>query len=113
MRVGHLLNRRLGVWRPSTSPDGAGGHAVVMVQQPEPVRAKVDQPTTRERMLAAQAGSEHDHTVYLLPTADVRRGDELRAAGQRFRVLAVSTPSGAVYLRAETHLIQHEGVPDG
>jgi head-tail adaptor len=115
MRVGHLLSRRLQVWRPVTAPDGAGGHTTEMVPQPAPVRAKVDQPSTRERMLAAQASSEHTHTVYLLPAADVRRGDQLRDAGtgEAWRVLAVAHPSTPIYRRAECQLIQSEGEPDG
>jgi head-tail adaptor len=115
MRVGHLLNRRLQVWRPTREPDGYGGHTTVMMQQPNPVRAKVDQPSTRERMLAAQASSEHTHTVYLLPAADVRRQDELRdaATGETWRVLAVAHPSTPIYRRAECRLIQSEGEPDG
>ena len=106
--ISHWLNRTLQVCRPATSGDGTGGQQVIYVQQAD-VRAKVDQPTTAERMLAQQAGARHTHTVYLLPTADVRRGDELRGGGQVLRVLATSTPSTPRYLRAECELIQPEG----
>lgn len=109
MSIDHWLNRTLQVWRPETTPDGAGGQHVTYVRQPEDVAAKVDQPTTTERLLAQQAGSEHTHTVYLSPAADVRRGDELRGDGQVLRVLATITPSTPRYLRADCQLIQPEG----
>ncbi|MEU3600884.1 head-tail adaptor protein [Streptomyces sp. NPDC006798] len=110
MSIGHRLNRTLEVWRPQTDPDGYGGQTVTYVRQPVDVRAKVDQPGTSDRMLAQQAGSEHTHTVYLLPGADVARGDELRGRGQVLRVLAVAEPSATRYRRAECHLVQPEGV---
>ncbi|MCY0961569.1 head-tail adaptor protein [Streptomyces sp. H27-H5] len=110
---GRHLNRRLNVWRPATTGDGAGGQETVLALQGT-VRAKVDLPSNADRMLAAQAGSPHDHTVYLDPRADVRRGDELRGTDQLghdqvFRVLAVVAPSTPVYRRAACELIQREG----
>ena len=60
-------------------------------------------------LLAQQAGSEHPHTVYVQPTADVRRGDELRDGDQVFRVLSVVEPSSPVYRKAECQLVQKEG----
>lgn len=109
MDITHLLNRTLEVWRTSRVPDGLGGWTTTKVRQPDDVAAKVDQPTASERMLAQQAGSEHSHNVYLLSTAAVLRGDELRGEGQEFRVLAVVEPSGPVYRKAECQLIQKEG----
>ncbi|MGI5443389.1 phage head closure protein [Streptomyces shenzhenensis] len=108
MDITHLLNRELEVWRTSRVPDGLGGWTTTTAPQGD-VAAKVDQPSATERMLAAQAGSEHTHSVYVQPTADVRRGDELRGAGQAFRVLSVVEPSGPVYRKAECQLIQKEG----
>ncbi|MFX4294100.1 phage head closure protein [Streptomyces bohaiensis] len=110
--IGHLLVTPLEVWRPVDVPDGAGGRTRTW-QQVGAIRASVSQPTTRERMLAAQAGSDHDHTVYTQPTADVRRGDELRTGEgpDRYRVIAVSFPSRRRYRRCETQLTQHEGSP--
>lgn len=110
---GRFLNRRLEVWRPTTTPDGYGGQETVYVQQPGTVRAKVDQPSNADRMLAQQASSKHDHTVFLLPAANVRRGDELRGVDQLgqaqvFRVLAVVQPSTPVYSKAPCQLIQKE-----
>ena len=111
---GRFLNRRLEVWRPTTVPDGYGGQVTTMVQQPGTVRAKVDQPSNADRMLAAQAQSKHDHTVFLLPRADVRRGDELRGTDklgqvQAFRVLATVQPSTPIYSKAPCQLIQKAG----
>lgn len=113
--IGHWLNRELQVWRPENTPDGHGGQTTTLAQQPDPVRAKVDQPSASERVVAAQTGSEHTHSVFLLPTADVRRGDELRDAstGEQWRVLAVVGPSTTRYRKAESQLIQGEGEPNG
>lgn len=105
--IGHLLNRTLGVWRPSTEADGAGGQTVTLVPVGD-VRAKVDQPTAEERREADQWGAEHTHTARFLPSADVARGDELRGGGQRFRVLATLTNSRATYLRAPVQLVESE-----
>lgn len=115
---GRYLNRRLEVWRPQTSDDGAGGKATTLVKQALPVRAKVDQPSPTERLVAAQAKSLHSHDVFLLRTADVRRGDELRGTDrlgndQVFRVLSVVQPSIPVYSKALVELNQTEGEPDG
>ena len=111
---GRFFNRRLQVWRPVTVDDGYGGQETTFVQQPGTVRAKVDQPSNADRMLAAQARSLHDHTVFLLPRADVRRGDELRGIDQLgqaqvFKVLATVQPSTPVYSKAPCQLIQREG----
>ncbi|MGW2985457.1 phage head completion protein [Streptomyces goshikiensis] len=108
------LNRRLEVWRPVTSDDGSGGQNTSLALQGI-VRAKVDQPSNADRTLAAQSGSEHSHTVFLAPGADVRRGDELRGTdrlgvAQALRVLAVLEPSTPVYRKAPCLLIQREGV---
>ncbi|MFB6517444.1 head-tail adaptor protein [Streptomyces sp. NPDC056401] len=111
--VGRQLNRVLQVWRPGTAADGAGGQETVLALQGT-VRAKVDEPSNADRLLAAQSGSEHTHTVFLAPGADVRRGDELRGTdrlgtAQALRVLAVVSPSTPVYRKAPCQLIQREG----
>ncbi|WP_086809816.1 phage head completion protein [Streptomyces reticuliscabiei] len=111
-------NRSLEVWRKQASPDGHGGQVSVLVQQALPVRAKVDQPSPTERAIAASTNSRHSHDIYLLPRADVRRGDELRGTdalghGQKFRVLSVVQPSTPVYSKALVELFQTEGEPDG
>lgn len=108
---GRFFNRRLEVWRPTSTADGYGGWDTTMVKQPGTVRAKVDQPSNADELLAQQAGSEHDHTVFLLPSADVKRGDELRGTdnlgqAQVFRVLATVQPSTPIYSKAPCQLIQ-------
>ncbi|MGY3341201.1 SPP1 family predicted phage head-tail adaptor [Streptomyces filamentosus] len=108
MDITHLLNRVLEVWRTVRTPDGGGGWDTALVRQTD-VAAKVDQPSAAERMLAQQAGAEHTHSVYVLPAADVRRGDELRGAGQTLRVVSVVEPSAPVYRKAECTLIEREG----
>ncbi|MFF7365819.1 head-tail adaptor protein [Streptomyces sp. NPDC008125] len=107
MDIAHLLNRQLTVWRTVTTDDGYGGQQTSHVQTGA-VPAKVDQPSASERVLAQQGGVPHSHTVYLQPSADVRRGDELRGGGQVLRVLSVVTPSAPLYRRAECELREQE-----
>ncbi|GGZ27993.1 phage head completion protein [Streptomyces nitrosporeus] len=105
MDITHLLNRTLEVWRTTTVPDGAGGEETTLVRQAD-VPAKVDLPAASDRLLAQQAGAAHTHDIYLLPGADVRRGDELRGGGQVFRVGYVVEPSAPVYRKAQAELKQ-------
>lgn len=109
--IGHWLNRRLELRRPQTGPDGHGGQTTTWVLQPDPVAAKVDQPSAADQLLAAQTNSTHTHDIYLLPAADVRRGDELRdpTTGERWTVLAVVAPSSPRYRKAQAELTQTEG----
>ncbi|TQE35471.1 phage head completion protein [Streptomyces ipomoeae] len=113
--IGHWLNRTLQVWRPEETPDGHGGAESTYVRQPDDVRAKIDQPSATDRLLAAQTSSDHTHDIYLLPAADVRRLDELRdeTTGESWKVLAVVAPSSTRYRKAQSQLIQGEGEPDG
>ncbi|MGW1127459.1 head-tail adaptor protein [Streptomyces sp. NPDC002526] len=108
MSVGRWLNRTLQVWRPTTTEDGYGGEDVTLVRQGD-VGGKVDQPSPTDQTVAQQAGAVCTHSIYLLPTADVRRGDELRGAGQTFAVHAVIQPSGPRYNKALCELRQAEG----
>jgi head-tail adaptor len=115
--IGRYLNRQLQVYRPQSVPDDYGGQETALVTVGT-VRAKVDQPSPTERMVAAQTNSQHSHDIYLLPGADVRRGDELRGTDalghdQVFRVQSVVQPSTPVYTKALVELTQAEGEPDG
>lgn len=115
--IGRTLNRTLEVHRLETADDGHGGQTSTLVLKGT-VRAKVDQPSPTERMVAAQSSSRHSHDIYLLPSADVRRGDELRGTDalghdQVFRVQSVVQPSTPVYSKALVELTQGEGEPDG
>lgn len=110
--IGRHLNRTLTVWRETTTDDGAGGQETT-VAQVATVRGKVDQPSPTERLIAQQAGSRHSHNIYLLPRADVQRGDELRGTdalgnAQRFRVQSVVQPSTPVYSKALVELTQSQ-----
>lgn len=107
--IGHLLNQTLEVWRPSTVPDGSGGQTVTLTHVGD-VLAMVAQPTAAETSEGSQWGAELSHNIYLEPGDDVRRGDELRGGGQRFRVLAVVQPSRPAYKKAPaSELTQSEG----
>mgnify|MGYP001165763027 CR=1 FL=1 len=110
MAVRHWLNRRLEVWRPVVDEDGSGGFTTARVQVGE-VAAKVDQPAAREREESDRWGGDHTHDVYVLPEADVARGDELRGDGQVFRVLAVVEPSTPIYRKCLVELRQAEPDP--
>jgi head-tail adaptor len=115
--VGRYLNRQLQVYRLEMADDGHGGQITSLVLKGT-VRAKVDQPSPTERMVAAQTQSRHSHDVFLLPRADVRRGDELRGTDglgnqQVFRVQSVVQPSTPVYSKALVELIQSEGEGHG
>lgn len=107
--IGHLLHTRRSVFREVVSDDGAGGRVTSWVHVGD-VACRVSQPSAAERVLALQAGAEAAVPVYLAPTADVRRGDELRdEAGNTLRVLATVIPSRPVYLRADCQLVQPKG----
>jgi head-tail adaptor len=100
-RVGRLLNTSVPVWRASTVDDGGGGQETTWAQAGTP-RARKSQPSARERQAADQAGAELNETWYFHPTADVRRGDELRPPGRVLKVFAVFEPSEpGTYLRAD------------
>lgn len=104
------LREQLAVWRPTEVADGQGGWTTTLVEQARPVRAKVSQPTAAEQVEAQRAGTTMAMTVHLLPTADVRRGDELRRPdGDRLRVKYTIHPSEPVYLRADCEQLQAEG----
>ncbi|MFD6421710.1 phage head closure protein [Streptomyces sp. NPDC060198] len=106
--IGRWLNRTLQVWRETTVPDGAGGQTSTWVLQAS-VGAKVDQASASAVTIAQQSGARLTHSVYVLPTADVQRRDELRADGRTYRVIAEVEPSGPRYRRADCELIQKQG----
>lgn len=103
-----MLRDRREVWRPTESADGMGGRSVVFALV-GPVRCKVDQPGATEHESADQWGAKHTHNVFVVPSADVRRGDELRGGALVLRVLAVFGPSGARYRKALCSATQPEG----
>lgn len=107
-RVGRLLNSSVDVWRASAVSDGGGGQTVVWAQV-STLRARLSQPSARERVAADQSGARLSHVAYLPAAADVRRGDELRQAARTFEVLAVFEPSApGTYLRADCEARQAE-----
>ncbi|MFF7310555.1 head-tail adaptor protein [Streptomyces sp. NPDC008137] len=100
-RVGRLLNRTVPVWRAVTADDGGGGQDTTWAQVGTP-RARMSQPSARERQAADQSGAELNETWYFRPGTDVRRGDELRPPGRVLTVFAVFEPSeDGTYLRAD------------
>ncbi|MGW4641809.1 head-tail adaptor protein [Sphaerisporangium sp. NPDC004334] len=102
-----LLNRTLQVRRPHTTGDGGGGQ-VTTWQAAGTVRARLSQPTAVERETGDQYGADLTYPVYLLPEADVRRGDQLIDGERVLLVTEVYTPSEPVYLRADCRRRQSE-----
>jgi hypothetical protein len=106
------LTRTLTVWRSTLVDDGQGGSDDTVAQVPGDggsVRAKVNEPSAAERVEAMRSGAELTFNVHLLPDADVRRGDELRGAGEVFKVKTTILPSVPMYLRAACSRDQYEG----
>lgn len=95
--IGHLLNRELAVGRATRAEDPYGG-GVNTVATVGTVRARVSRPSPAEREVAAREGVRVTHTAYLLPDADVQRGDLLTGDGQTFEVISVVAPSRPDYL---------------
>lgn len=105
-RIARLLNTSVEVWRETRTPDGMGGWASGW-DQVGPARARISQPSATERVVADQNGADLSHVVYLPPTADVRRGDQLRTGARVYEVLATFEPSEpGTYLRANCRLRQ-------
>ncbi|MCI0384585.1 head-tail adaptor protein [Streptomyces sp. CNQ085] len=105
-RIARLLNIKVPVWRATTVDDGGGGQSTEWAQVGTP-RARRSQPTARERTSADQAGAALDEVWYFAPSADVRRGDELRPPGRVLKVVATFEPSvPGTYLRANCTLHQ-------
>jgi head-tail adaptor len=101
-----MLNASAEVWREGRTDDGMGGW-VSARGSVATVRARFSQPSATERVVASKNGADLSHVAYLLPSADVRRGDELRTLGQIFEVLAVFEPSApGTYLRADCRVRQ-------
>lgn len=106
MRIARLLNTSVEVWRDVRTPDGMGGWVTGWSKVTD-LRARISQPSATERVLADQNGADLSHVVYLLPTVDVRRGDQLHTAGRQFDVLSVFEPSEpGTYLRADCRVRQ-------
>jgi head-tail adaptor len=87
------------VWRRTETADAMGGRATTWALVGT-VRCKVDVPSVSERELADQWQALHSHNVFVMPSADVRRGDELRGGPLVLRVLSVVEPSRPDYRRA-------------
>lgn len=109
-RVGSLLNRRVEIWRETTTDDGGGGQTSAWALRYEH-RARLSQPSARERQAAHQSGSELTHTAYFKPGADVQRADQIRTYdGRVLEVIAVFEPSvSGTYLRADCTARQQQG----
>ena len=105
-RLARLLNAQLEHWREGLVPDGMGGQTRTWGPIGS-VRCRVSQPGATERVVAEANGADLSHVVFLLPTSDVRRGDQLRDSGRIFEVKATYEPSvPGTYLRADCRVRQ-------
>lgn len=98
--IAHLLNRSFDVERREETDDGGGGRSVAWLPAGT-VRGRRSQPTSTERETGDQHGADLTDVVYLLPGADVHRGDRLLDGAEVLEVLATYTPSAPKYLRAD------------
>ncbi|MEU5950330.1 hypothetical protein ABZ793_32970 [Micromonospora sp. NPDC047465] len=103
----HERHTVLDVWRATLVDDGAGGQIETLGKVGQ-VRVLLAQPTAAERTAADRSGARLDQVAYAGPHDDVRRGDELRGAGEVYRVTATVRPSEPVYLRVECERAQAE-----
>lgn len=106
--IEHRLNSSLTVYRATYADDGVGGRTKTFAAVGT-IRAQVNQPSTMERLAAAQLGAELSHVVHTTYTSDVERDDELDAGGtRRLRVRAVVNDSRRTYKRLECEVVQGE-----
>lgn len=102
----HLLNGTTDQWRPIPTADSSGGQSVVLVNLGV-LRCRRRQPIVAvEGELGSQDVANVTEVVYLGPTADVKRNDELHFGDDVLDVHAVYTPSLPVYRRADCRLRQ-------
>lgn len=110
--IGHLLTQTLTLYRGTDAVDSGGGRVVVF-EQVDVIRAKVNQPTPTEEQLAGVWGSQLSHVVHTEEYVDVRRGDvfggELPSEvqpDQVLRVLSVVSDSHSTYKRSLCEIVQ-------
>ncbi|AVP41348.1 head-to-tail stopper [Streptomyces phage Yara] len=107
----HLLKQRADLYRKTSASDGQGGTTYSFSLVKANVKCKIDQASGSEQFEAQQAGGSMTHKIYLEHDLNVRRGDEIRHSGDAYRVDLVYAPSTpGVYRRADSELIQPEGV---
>lgn len=106
--IEHLLRETLDVYRRTQIDDGYGGKSYEMTFIGT-IQARLSQPTAAERMQASGWQAQVDYAqLYIMPTADVQRGDELRGSGFVFRVKSLIRPSIPIYLRVGCEYEQFE-----
>jgi head-tail adaptor len=107
--IGPLLNSTVTVYRVTHVADGRGGRTGTFASQGT-VRAKVGQPAQVEGVVAGREGAMLLTPVHVAYAADVQRGDELDAGGdRRLRVVAVVNDSRLTYKRCDCEVIQSGG----
>lgn len=98
----------LDVYRRQNIDDGYGGVISDMVNIGT-VKARLSQPTAAERIEADAWQAQVDYAqLYVLPDADVFRGDELHGERGKYRVTSTIFPSVAIYKRLACEFEQYE-----
>lgn len=98
MGIAHLLNLSVEVWRPASTSDGQGGWAEAPAYHHDE-RVRISPAGSQEQLVAAQGNRTLTHDAYGLPSADLQRGDELRADGRVYLVLGGRPPSKPYYTK--------------
>lgn len=80
------------IWRPTSSPDGAGGHTRAMAKLAD-VSGRLTPLSGMLAIMAQQERSSLTHRFSCPSTTDIQVGDEVRKGGQSVRVEAVRTTS--------------------
>jgi head-tail adaptor len=98
--VAPLLNRRVSVWRQTSTPDAGGGRTSTWAKVAT-TPARFSAPNAKERQVAVQSGVEVTHNVYLPADATVVRGDRLVDGATSVEVVTLIRPSDPLYTKAE------------
>lgn len=93
-----LLNKTYTVARQARASDGQGGWTVSFAAVGS-FKGRMRPATGVERELAAAEQRQISHVLYVRPTADIQRGDQVTGDGATWEVLGVREPS-----RADHHL---------
>lgn len=92
MSIAHLLNVDAEVWRLVSVSDGQGGWTETPAYDHDE-RVRISPAGSSEVLVAAQQSLTLTHDAYGLPSADLRRGDQLRVDGRTYQVLGGRPPS--------------------
>lgn len=94
------LNQTAQQFRPTRTPNGAGGWTTSLVPVGQ-VRCRVRSWTTEEELIARQQGVRVSHIMYIDAGTDVRRDDVFEIGSWSAAVQSVRTPSTRHHLMVD------------